>query len=224
MRGSLARDWELRLAALAVAATLWVFVVSGDKSQVALGAAIEYVGLQDGLILVGSQPETVEVQLQATRWTMTRVNADSVRLRVSLANLKAGDNVVPLSSGQVQAPAGVTVTRITPTRLHVTLAGAATRTVPVVPQIRGAPAPDHAMRRVVVDPPTVQVKGPRSTIERGVNVETMPVDVSGSREAVSQTVGLVLPDSVYLTGERTVRVTVDIRREDTMRDAKGAAK
>lgn len=204
MRGPLARAVELKLAALLVAATLWFFVVSGDKSQVSLGAATEYVGLEDGQVLVGSQPETVEVQLQATRWTIARVNADSVRIRGSLANLKEGENVVPLSSGQVQVPAGVTVTRITPTRLHVTLASAALRTVPVVPRIRGAPAPDHAMRRVVV--------------------ETMPVDVSGSRETVSQTVGLVLPDSVYLTGERTVRVTVDIRWEDTMRNAKGAAK
>ena len=45
-------------------------------------------------------------------------------------------------------------------------------------------------------------------------VETVPVDVSGSRERVSQGVALLLPDGVYPTSQRTVQVTIDIRRED----------
>ena len=47
-------------------------------------------------------------------------------------------------------------------------------------------------------------------------VETLPVDVSGRREPVSQTVGLALPDSVSIVDRRTVDVTVDIRPEGAM--------
>jgi hypothetical protein len=37
--------------------------------------------------------------------------------------------------------------------------------------------------------------------------------VSGSRRTVTQSVGLMLPASTYLTRERTVRVTVEIAED-----------
>jgi YbbR domain-containing protein len=58
------------------------------------------------------------------------------------------------------------------------------------------------------------VRGPRSTIDGRETVETIPVDISGSRERISQGVGLMLPDGVYATSQRTVQVSVDIRPED----------
>jgi len=70
---------------------------------------------------------------------------------------------------------------------------------------------------VVVEPATVQIKGPRTTIELRTAVDTLPVDVSGRREAVTRTVGLALPESVYPVDRRTVEVTVDIRPEETTR-------
>jgi hypothetical protein len=44
-------------------------------------------------------------------------------------------------------------------------------------------------------------------------VSTLPIDVSGSRRTVTQSVGLMLPASTYLTRERTVRVTVEIAED-----------
>jgi hypothetical protein len=48
-------------------------------------------------------------------------------------------------------------------------------------------------------------------------VETTPVDVSGLRHSVTRSVGLLLPDSVYPTSQRTVQVSVEIRAEEAMR-------
>jgi len=70
---------------------------------------------------------------------------------------------------------------------------------------------------VAVEPQIVEVKGPRTTIEERTTVETVPVDVTGIRHSITQSVGLLLPDSVYPTTQRTVQVTVEIRPEDSMR-------
>jgi YbbR domain-containing protein len=43
------------------------------------------------------------------------------------------------------------------------------------------------------------------------------VDVSGIRQTVTRSVGLLLPDAVYATTQRTVQVTVEVRPEDAMR-------
>ena len=115
------------------------------------------------------------------------------------------------------APSGVQVLRVWPSAVRLTLASAAVRTVRVVPQIRGTPAPDHALGQVAVEPQIVEVRGPRTTIEERMTVDTAPVDVSGIRQSITRTVGLLLPDSVYATTQRTVQVTVEIQPEDSMR-------
>ena len=105
------------------------------------------------------------------------------------------------------------VTPITPPQLRVAVAKAAEKTMRAVASVRGQPATGYAVTRVLVDPGSVLVKGPRSTIETRESVETAPVDVAGSRATVTQTVGLVLPDNVYPIRAGRVQVTVEIRPE-----------
>lgn len=216
----LVHNWDLKIVSVAIALALWFFVVSGDRSQLTLAAAVEYEGVDERLVLVGSSREAVDVQLEAPRWALARLGRADLHVRVGLAALGEGERMVRLSPGQVQAPPGATVTGLTPTWLRVSLAPAAEKSLRVVPRLRGTPAPDHVVHRVDVEPATVQVKGPRATIESRTSIETLPLDVSGSRASVSQTVGLVLADSVYPVRERTVRVTVDIRPDGSSRPAR----
>jgi YbbR domain-containing protein len=209
-------NWELKILSVVIAFALWLLVVGSGKSQFAVAAVVEYTGLDSELVLVGRPRDTAEVELEAARWAIARLTPGAVRVRVNLAGTREGENVVALSSDLVEAPAGVTVRRVTPARLHVMLAGAIAKTLQVVPRVRGVPEPGHAIVRVTVDPATVQVKGPRSTIEGRTAVEAVPVDTAGRRETVTQSVGLVLPESVYLTGQSRVLVTVEIKPEEPM--------
>ena len=216
MLRALAEHWQLKLLALLLALVLWFFVGSAERTEIALALPIEYVGLEGPLTLDGPRRETVDVQLQATRWAAERVSPATVRVRVDVSRLHEGDNVVHLIPESVQVPPGVRVTRLAPAWATVRTTRAETRTVAVIPQLHGRPAPAHVLGPVVVEPPTVQIKGPRTTIEARKVVETLPVDVSGLREPVTQTVGLALPDSVYPVDRRTVSVTVEIRPETAM--------
>jgi YbbR domain-containing protein len=210
-------NWELKVLAVVVAAVVWFFVVSADRSQIGFAAPVEYVGLEGSRVLLGTPRETVDVQLEAARWAAARLTAATVRVRIDVSRLDEGEHVVPVSTEQVDAPPGVQVLRVWPSTIRVVLASAAVKAVRVVPQVRGTPAADHAVGRVAVEPQIVEVKGPRTTIEERTTVDTAPVDVTGVRHTVTQSVGLLLPDSVYPTTQRTVQVTVEIRVEDSMR-------
>ena len=215
MRELITAHWEIKLIAVLVACTLWFFVATSEQSQLALTTPVEYVGLGPELVLVGGQRETVDVEVRAVRSVVARLGPETVRVHVDLTGLDQGESVVQITPSDVQAPPGATVTRITPARLTLSVAPAATGAMTVVPQVRGLPAPGFTIQRVDVEPATVRIKGPRSTIESRGEVSTLPIDVSGSRRSVTQTVGLMLPTSTYLTRERTVRVTVEIA-EDSM--------
>ena len=221
MLRALVAHWELKLIAVIVAATLWFWVATSEQSQIALAAPVEYVGLPSELVVVGGQRETVDVEVRAIRSVVARLAPETVRVRLNLAGMEQGESVVQITPMDVQAPPGATVTRITPARLLLLVTTAATGEVKVVPQVRGTPAPGYTVQRVVIDPSTVRIRGPRSTIEARGEVSTLPIDVSGTRRTVSNSVGLMLPAATYLTRERTVRVTVEIA-EDGMSQQQGA--
>ena len=211
MLAALARNWELKLLAIVLAVVVWFFVVSADRSRFGFAAPVEYVGLEPGMVLLGQPRETVDLQVEAARWAAARLTPADVRVRVDLS--RARDNTLQLSADDVHMPVGANVVRVSPNWVHVTVAAAITRALRVVPKLRGTPPPGVRLGRVVVEPESVQVKGPRTTIEERATVETAPVDVTDLRQSVTRTVGLLLPDSVYPTTHRTVQVTVEIRRD-----------
>lgn len=215
------RHWPLKLLALGTAVGLWLFVVGSERRQMTTTAPVEYVGLTSDVVLVGEARERVDVQLEATRWAVARVTPGALRVVVNLASLPEGETIVPLSAADVEVPQGVRVTRIMPSWVRVTLTRAVEQTLPVVPRIRGTPAAGYVVRGVGVEPPVVRVKGPRTTIERRERVETVPVDVTGSRASVTQTVGLLLPEFAVATRNQTVQVTVDIQPEERMQSRGG---
>jgi YbbR domain-containing protein len=213
VRRAFTRNWELKILSLLVAGVIWGWVVTGERSELMVPAAVEYVGLSRDLILVGDPVESVDLHVLVPRWAESQLTRSTARVQADLSGLREGDEVVQLTEQNVQIVSGITVTRIIPARLRVSLAVAAEDTVRVVAQLRGRPAPGHAVARVVVEPPAIAVKGPRSTITRQGTIETVPIDVSGIRGNVSQTVGFMLPEFVYPTRERSVQVTVEVETE-----------
>ena len=214
MRQALTRNWELKVLSLVAACAIWVWVVTGERSQLVVPAALEYTGLAGDLILVGDPAESVDLHLLVPRWAEAQLTRSTLRVQADLSRLREGEDVVHLTEQSVQAPSGITVTRIAPRRLRVSLASVAEDTVRVVAQIRGVPAAGHAVTRVVVEPSKIPVKGPRSAIARQGTIETVPIDVSGIRDNLSQTVGLMLPEFVYPTRERSVQVTVEVKPDE----------
>ncbi|HYE91182.1 MAG TPA: CdaR family protein [Terriglobales bacterium] len=222
MRALVTAHWQLKLVAILVAFTLWFFVATSEQAQLALPTPVEYVGLKPDLVLVAGQRESLDVEVRAVRSVVARLGPETVRARVDLTGLEAGESVVQLTPSDVQVPPGATVTRITPARLSLTVAPGASRDVKVIAQVRGAPADGHVVRGVSVEPPMVRIKGPRSTIDSRGEVPTLPIDVAGSRRNVTQSVGLMLPASTYLTREQTVRVTVEIAEDGMSQPQPGA--
>src|SRR2546426_3026208 len=158
-------NWELKLLSVVIAFALWLVVVGAAKSQLAVAAVVEYTGLDGDLVLVGRPRDTVDVELEAARWAVTRLTPGAVRVRASLSGMREGENVVALSPDLVQTPPGVVVRRVTPAPPPVRLAGAGAQTLRVGPPNRGTPPPPHAILRVGGEPAPLQGKGPRPTID-----------------------------------------------------------
>src|SRR2546426_3197631 len=150
-------NWELKLLSVVIAFALWLVVVGGGKSQLAVAAVVEYTGLDGDLVLVGRPRDTVDVELEAARWAVTRLTPGAIRVRASLSGMREGENVVALSPDLVQTPPGVVVRRGPPGRLPGRVAGAVAQTLRGGAPIPGPPQPDHAVLPVAAEPAPPQV-------------------------------------------------------------------
>ena len=209
-------NWPLKLASVAAGLVLWAFVATTERVRVVFSVPVEYAGLDKEYLLVGPRTESVDVEVEAVRWVAARLPMSGARARVRVGGLPEGESVVSLSPGDIDVPPGASVTRISPARVRVTLVTTTRQLVRITPDIRGRPAPGFVIEKVSVEPPAVQIEGPRSTIEGRDAVSTAAVDVTDARQSITETVALALPDSVSSAGERAVRVTVEIRAEEPM--------
>jgi YbbR domain-containing protein len=208
---ALTRNWELKLLALALAVSLWLFVVTSEKAEVVVALPLELHSLPPGLEVVGERPDTVEVQMSGPRTSLARLGSGEVRARLNLAGVRPGEVVLRVMPEHLELPRGVTAVRINPAAVRVTIDASRSARVKVLPRLTGVLAPGHRIAGVKVIPDEVEIEGPASQVERVGQVFTEPVDVSGESGRLERTVGIVpLGDAVRLAGSRTARVVIEV--------------
>ena len=119
------RHWELKLAAVVLSVALWLFVMTSEKSDLILTASIELQGVPSGLVVAGGEPESVDVQLHGLRGSLARLAPDQLRARLSLAGVEPGEVTLRVLPEHITVPPGITVLRISPSRIRLTLAASA---------------------------------------------------------------------------------------------------
>ena len=141
------------------------------------------------------------------------------RIAALYATVGFGDAVTDLvQSVQPRAvdASGATIEGLTvdPAVVQLTvpvLPTATTRTVPVVPAVRGAVAPGYWITRVTSDPPVVTVRGEGGALSTIEQVTTAAIDVTGLGADRTFQVPLLLPaegTSIVKAAQATVTISV----------------
>lgn len=207
-------NWELKLLAIVLAASLWFFVMAAEKADIVLAVPLELHSVPRGLEVVGHRPDSVEVQLTGLRANLSRLGPEHVRARLSLAGVRPGEVALRLLPEQVEVPRGVTAARINPSTVRVSVEPSSSARVKVLPRLSGVLPPGHRVASVRVIPDEVEVQGPASAVSRIAQVSTEPVDISGGQGTVERTAAIVaMGDAVRVTGSRTARVLVEVRTD-----------
>ena len=95
-------------------------------------------------------------------------------------------------------------------RVQIRVGTAQTRTLPVVPDLTGAPDSGYQVSSVIVNPTVVTVAGDADALNSLDQVETVPLDLNGAVADVTKQLNLVLPPGITIVGSPTVTVTVDL--------------
>ena len=162
-------------------------------------------------------PEQVNPSTATVRGPSSRVDAVArvlarVSIDASALNVDREIELVAVDADENQVPN----VEIDPQRARVRIAVArelANRTLPVVPNIVGQPAPGYRIVSVTVEPLVATVSGESATVSQLETADTEPIDINGRNRDLEASVRIALPAGVSVAGSDTVRVIVTIGEE-----------
>jgi YbbR domain-containing protein len=205
------RHLGLKFLSVAVAFGLWFTLAGEETVERSLRIPLELRNRPERLELVENPPTTVDVRVRGRTGLLSQLEQGDVLAMLDLSSGRPGRRYFNLSRNQVRVPFGVDVVDVSPGTVSLRFEPSVTRQVPVVVVTEGEPADGYVAGKPVVRPPTVDVSGPESAVERLREVTTEPVSLSGARETVREGAAIGLPDaSVRLDSAPTAVVTVPI--------------
>jgi YbbR domain-containing protein len=205
------KDWVLKLISLGFALILWFFVVSEEKSEIAISVPIEIVNVPSGLIIANDIPPALDVRLYGPRSLIRAMATQRLSKVINLDGASAGNITLHIVSDSLPVLGGVRVIRIQPSSVEIVLETIQRKELPVSAPITGTVALDYEMGAVEVTPSRVLLVGPSSQMKDMTEVLTLPVDLSGATNTFSKRVELDLHDLTVASGQvEAVQVKVHV--------------
>lgn len=212
------RLWPRHPLSLAVAlffaCLLWYANALERRERISerqLDAPLTFVNIGNDLVITSEVPLGLTLRLRGPLSRLRSLAASDVGVVVDLRSVGEGDHEVAVETRHVSVPAGVDVLAVSPSRLPLRLERIVRRRLPVQPPLSGSPAPGLVVGRVLTEPATVLVSGPRLVLETLPGVLTDPVVIAGVSSTVETVVAVHSPHSlVRIVEPATVRVAVTI--------------
>lgn len=184
-------DAVRKLVSLVLATCTWFFVkgVTSDSREIE-GVPVE-VRARPGLTVLQTSASTITVKVRGTREDVRQVSRQDLSAVVDLTkDDRFGPITVKLTPKSVRYSRRVQITEIDPPEVTVNVDEMIERELPVQPQLGGELPPNLSVERVITQPETVKVKGPKMLVNGMTSIATLPIDVTGRRTSFRERVEL----------------------------------
>jgi YbbR domain-containing protein len=203
----------LKLISLALAVGLWLAVARDPVAEVAVDVPIEFHNIPQNLEISSENIPRAQIRLRGPERVVHRLQAADVYAEVELSGVRPGERTFDLTAQQIHQPSELEVVQVVPNQLHLDFDARLVRQVPVQPRIVGTFVSGYVIERVVVDPPSITISGPKKHVEAVESAITDPVDVSGDINRATFARHAYVSDAlIQVASPDPVRVTVIMQK------------
>ncbi|MBU0945601.1 MAG: hypothetical protein KJ804_05710 [Proteobacteria bacterium] len=212
------KDWILRFISLALAVVLWYFVGGEDIVNKNIMVPVEMINMPRDLVISNQFKKAIEVSVSGPRSLVLDMGNRDISRQVDLSHAIPGTMVIENSNDSIAVPRGVKVLRIQPESVILSLDKLIQKQFSVNPVTSGVLAPDYILKEIRMEPSSISITGPQTTLAQFDVLRTKVIDIEGLRESTQIQVPLDLaPVIVGLIGETTVTADLDITVETVQR-------
>lgn len=210
----LSRDWLQKVASLLAAFMLWYFVGGEDKIDKNVMVPIEIINLPRDLVVSNQFKKEIEVTVSGPRSLLLEMANRSVTRQVDLAAAMPGTMVIENDAKHIPVPRGITVQRVQPSSIILSLDKLVRKQIPVEARTSGRVNPGYHLKSLRIDPEMITIAGPHTTLSQVDHFLTRNINLDGVKGTMQLQVPLELePAIVELIGETSVTAELEVAVE-----------
>ena len=191
------RREKFELGAAAVLSVLlitgvWFSFTRGMDTLVTLAVPVEYVGRNPEMEILDTSVNMVDLQIRGSGSLIKSIRPDQLNVRLDLETAVVGRNALTISQENINLPPGLSLNRVEPQVVEVTLDVPATRELPVQVDWAGKLPERLILESAVVDPLSVKIIGGSLILKKIATLYTEKVFLDNILDSGTLTVGLAL--------------------------------
>lgn len=165
-----------KTAILIIVITFWALITSRQGLVTTVTVPVRMHGIPEGLVLVRTTPEEVDVQLKSFSSLTPLPSKMDIAADIDLSAIREGQTYVRIKHSDFNLPSGIDMNSVNPASIRIIAERKETKVVPVRVVLRGRLGRGLAGYQVVAEPATVVVEGPAAQVARVDAVATEEVD------------------------------------------------
>lgn len=210
------KSWLLKFISLVLAVILWHFVGGEDRVDKNVMVPIEIINLPRDLVISNQFKKEIEVSVSGPRSLILEMASRAVTRQVDLSAATPGTMVIENDNDHIPVPRGVTVQRVQPSSIILSLDKLVQKKFTVTPRKVGRVAEGYLIKSLKTDPDVITITGPQTILSQFDELYTKAINIDGVRQSGQIQVPLELePAIVELIGETSVTADLEIGVETT---------
>ncbi len=205
------KDWLLKFISLVLAVVLWYFVGGEDRVNKNVMIPIEIINLPRDLVISNQFKKEIEVTVSGPRSMIQEMSGRAITRQVDLSSATPGTMVIENDNDHIPVPRGITVQRVQPSSIILSLDKLIQKKFPVTARTVGRVPDDYFVKTLKMDPDVITITGPLTTLSQVDELFTRPINLIGMKQSIQLQVPLALePAIVELIGETSVTADLSI--------------
>jgi YbbR domain-containing protein len=151
-----------------------------------------------GLTITGPSLKGIEVYVRGPKSALRILSDMKMRYVLDLSGAHIGINSIPIEKDRIILPGGISIVKINPTFLTVTIDNKIKKELPVKILFSGKPATGFTVSSAVLKPSSVILQGPQNILAPMDKVLTKPVEIKGLSESFKKGVALDLVEDLEI--------------------------
>jgi YbbR domain-containing protein len=210
LRSWVLHNFWLKVLSLVLATGLWLAIAPDQEpAEVAVRVPIEFQHVPAQLEISSMTIPDAQIRVRGPERLIRELRSGDIHAELELGDAKPGERTFDLTAQQVRHQRDLTVVQVVPGQVHLSFDTRLTRDVKIRPRVTVNLAAGEQIGKMLVDPDSITITGPRNHVEAVDAATTDPVDASGTRTQATFVTNVYVPDALVQVVQPTpVRVTV----------------
>jgi YbbR domain-containing protein len=215
LRDLLFQNLGWKLLSLAIALVIWALVATEPELATFANVRLEYKNLPEGLEISSEPVSSVMLELRGPSGALRGAGeAIHPAVVIDMSDAETGERTFSIGDRNVKVVRGVRLVRAIPSEVRFQFEPRRMHTVPVQVRFVGEGQNGYVVDEYHVDPPEMDITGPRSRVARITSVVADPIDLSNKTGTSQFHVNVFTEDSfVRFLGTPEVVVTVTMKKK-----------